>query len=230
MILKRIREPGISILILLAAFGVAAAQEIQKEEQTEAILPPAPVIVKRDPDAIAVPPEAVASVGRYRERLASNARVGSTFGYRRDPFTRRSRFHSGLDIKASLGDPVAASLPGTVEFAGWYHGYGNWVVINHGGGVTTHYAHLSDFAVEPGQKVSRGSLVGFAGRTGRATSPHLHYEVRIAGNPVDPLQPLALDPESEFFKAPTEPEKRDDEPSTSRTPPPALRKTARCSM
>lgn len=228
--MKRVREPAVLILFLLVVFGVGTAQELQKEEETEPILPPAPIIVKKNPDAIAVPPEALGSLGKYRERLATNARVGSSFGYRRDPFTRRARFHSGLDIKAGLGDQVAASLPGTVEFAGWYHGYGNWVVINHGGGVTTHYAHLSDFAVEVGQKVSRGSLVGFAGRTGRATSPHLHYEVRIDGNPVDPLQPIGLDPDSEFFKVQAQPDEPDDEPATSRIPPPALRITARCSM
>ena len=132
--------------------------------------------------------------------VSTNAKVGSSFGYRVDPFTRRGRFHSGCDIKAHWGQPVGASLPGTVQFAGWSHGYGNLIIVEHGGGVATHYAHLSSFAVEPGQHVDRGSIIGYAGSTGRATSPHLHYEVRIDGAAVNPLDPIALDESSEFFK------------------------------
>jgi len=132
--------------------------------------------------------------------VSTNAKVGSSFGYRRDPFTRREKFHSGCDIKAHWGQPVGASIPGTVQFAGWYHGYGNMIIVEHGGGVATHYAHLSSFAVEPGQHVDRGSIIGYAGSTGRATSPHLHYEVRIDGSAVNPLDPIALEESSEFFK------------------------------
>lgn len=229
--LRRFRELATSLFALTILFGAAFAQEKEKGE-IEPILPPAPIVVKKNPDAIAIPPEALTAVGKYQERTAStNAKVGSSFGYRRDPFTRRARFHSGLDIKAALGDPVAASLAGIVQFAGWYHGYGNWVVIDHGSGVTTHYAHLSSFAVELGQKVARGTLVGYAGSTGRATSPHLHYEVRLDGNPIDPLHPLALDVDSAFFKVVSVPDALPaDEPSDSRTPPPALRMAGRCSM
>ncbi|HEU4389523.1 MAG TPA: M23 family metallopeptidase [Blastocatellia bacterium] len=167
------------------------------------LVPPAPLVVKTGESTIAIPVEALPSKRKYEERPVAMTEVivGSRFGYRRDPFTRRSKFHSGLDIKAKLGDPIAASYPGIVKFAGWYSGYGNWVVVEHGGGITTHYAHLSGFVVEAGQKVSRGTLLGFAGSTGRATSPHLHYEVRIDGNPVDPLDPIPLDPDSDYFKA-----------------------------
>lgn len=138
---------------------------------------------------------------RYEERpvIASTVKVGSTFGYRVDPFTGRAKFHSGLDIKAAWGDPVAASLSGVVKFAAWHSGYGNLLVIDHGGGVTTHYAHLSSFAAPIGARVTRGTIIGYAGSTGRSTSPHLHYEVRIDDNPVNPLSPLALDASSEFF-------------------------------
>jgi murein DD-endopeptidase MepM/ murein hydrolase activator NlpD len=122
------------------------------------------------------------------------------FGYRRDPFTRRARFHSGVDIKARWGDPVGASQVGVIQFAGWYHGYGNLIIVAHGGGVTTHYAHLSSFDVDLGARVERGTIIGRAGSTGRATSPHLHYEVRIDGNPLNPFQPLALEPSSDYFK------------------------------
>jgi murein DD-endopeptidase MepM/ murein hydrolase activator NlpD len=177
----------------------------EREQQAEKapLVPPAPLVVKTGSSTIAIPVDVVPSVNKYEERpvAMTNVIVGSRFGYRRDPFTRRSKFHSGLDIKARAGDPIAASYAGVVKFAGWFSGYGNWVVVDHGGGITTHYAHLSGFAVEAGLKVSRGTLIGYAGSTGRATSPHLHYEVRIDGNPVDPLEPIALDPESDYFKS-----------------------------
>jgi murein DD-endopeptidase MepM/ murein hydrolase activator NlpD len=174
-----------------------------------AVIPPAPVIVKRSANAImipvdgAVPVPTTSSDSRYEEHAAasSSVSVGSVFGYRRDPFTRRAKFHSGVDLKARWGDPVGASQPGTVVFAGWYHGYGNMIIVAHGGGVTTHYAHLSSFDVEAGARVERGTIIGRAGSTGRATSPHLHYELRFDGNPINPFQPLALDPSSDYFKA-----------------------------
>jgi murein DD-endopeptidase MepM/ murein hydrolase activator NlpD len=166
-----------------------------------AIVPPAPNISKRNPNAIAVPADAVKPESKYEERpVISNVTVGSLFGYRSDPFTGRARFHSGVDIKARWGESVGASQAGVVQFASWYHGYGNLVVVNHGGGVTTHYAHLSSFDVEVGARVERGQTIGRAGSTGRATSPHLHYELRLDGNPVNPFQPLALDPSSGYFK------------------------------
>jgi murein DD-endopeptidase MepM/ murein hydrolase activator NlpD len=154
---------------------------------------------------------------KYESRpVISTAQVGSSFGYRSDPFTGRARFHSGCDIKAHWGESVGASLNGTVQYVGWYHGYGNIVIVNHGGGVTTHYAHLSSFDVQVGQRVERGQIVGRAGSTGRATSPHLHYELRIEGNPVNPFQPLALDPASDYFKQQTV------APAKAEVPKPAL--------
>jgi len=170
------------------------------------VTPPAPLVVKRSTNAIVLPTgldSNVSSDSKYAEHpvISSGVSIGSNFGYRRDPFTRRAKFHSGVDLKARWGDAVGASRMGTVEFAGWYHGYGNMIIISHGGGVTTHYAHLSSFDVEPGMHVERGTIIGRAGSTGRATSPHLHYEVRIDGNPMDPFQPLALAPSSDYFKA-----------------------------
>jgi murein DD-endopeptidase MepM/ murein hydrolase activator NlpD len=165
-----------------------------------AIIPPAPNVVKIKENAILIPADSVSSEPKFEEQVASNVKVGSLYGYRRDPFTRRAKFHSGVDIKARWGDPVAASHAGTVQFAGWFSGYGNLVIVNHGGGVTTYYAHLSSFDVVVGDRVERGVIVGRAGSTGRATSPHLHYEVRLDGNPVNPFQPLALPPSSDYFK------------------------------
>ncbi|MEN3335690.1 MAG: hypothetical protein V7641_5055 [Blastocatellia bacterium] len=178
-----------------------------------AIIPSAPSVIKRSLTAIELPAdlkaepksetkaEAKKIESKYESRpVISTAQVGSNFGYRSDPFTGRARFHSGCDIKARWGDSVGASLSGIVQYVGWYHGYGNIVIVNHGGGVTTHYAHLSSFDVQVGQRVERGQIVGRAGSTGRATSPHLHYELRIEGNPVNPFQPLALDSASDYFK------------------------------
>lgn len=173
-----------------------------------AVIPPAPVIVKLSANAIAIPADGARPVAKGdsdsnyegRPAVSSSASVGSVFGYRRDPFTRREKFHSGVDIKARWGDPVGASQAGTVQFAGWYHGYGNMIIVAHGGGVTTHYAHLSSFYVEVGAHVQRGTIIGRAGSTGRATSPHLHYELRFDGNPLNPFQPLALDPSSDYFR------------------------------
>jgi murein DD-endopeptidase MepM/ murein hydrolase activator NlpD len=178
-----------------------ATLETPKVIEQAAVVPPAPNVSKRNPNAIVIPAEAAKSEPKYAERpVISNVTVGSLFGYRSDPFTGRAKFHSGVDIKARWGESVGASQPGVIQFAGWYHGYGNLIIINHGGGVTTHYAHLSSFDVEVGARVERGQIVGRAGSTGRATSPHLHYEVRVDGNPVNPFQALALDASSDYFK------------------------------
>jgi murein DD-endopeptidase MepM/ murein hydrolase activator NlpD len=109
-----------------------------------------------------------------------------------------------------MGDPVGSSQRGVVEFAGWYFGYGYLIIVHHGGGVRTHYAHLSSFDVEVGSRVERGSILGRAGSTGRATSPHLHYEVRVDGIALDPFQPLALDASSDYFKVTKSPAEATD--------------------
>lgn len=113
------------------------------------------------------------------------------FGGRRNPFGGSSyEFHSGQDIEAAWGDPVIAGASGTVTFVGWQNGYGQLVVIDHGGGLTTRYGHLSHIDVAQGQTVARGEFIGRVGSTGRSTGPHLHYEVRINDEPVNPLQYL----------------------------------------
>jgi murein DD-endopeptidase MepM/ murein hydrolase activator NlpD len=115
----------------------------------------------------------------------------SGFGGRRNPFTGHGyEFHSGQDIDAPQGAPVVAGASGTVTFVGWQNGYGQLVVIDHGGGLTTRYGHLSDIDVGLGEAIKRGEMVGKVGSTGRSTGPHLHYEVRINDEPVNPLQYL----------------------------------------
>lgn len=116
-----------------------------------------------------------------------NGPVTSTFGSRPDPFTGVVRTHSGIDIGASTGTPIKACRSGRVLTAGWVNGYGNLVVLDHGGGMATAYGHQSQIAVSVGQQVSAGQVIGYVGSTGYSTGPHLHFEVRINGNPVDPM-------------------------------------------
>jgi murein DD-endopeptidase MepM/ murein hydrolase activator NlpD len=118
-------------------------------------------------------------------------KLESGFGGRRNPFGGSSfEFHSGQDIDAATGDPVVAGASGKVTFVGWQNGYGQLVVIDHGGGLTTRYGHLSHIDVEAGQMVERSQFIGRVGSTGRSTGPHLHYEIRINDQPVNPLQYL----------------------------------------
>jgi len=120
-------------------------------------------------------------------------KLESGFGGRRNPFGGSGyEFHSGQDIEAPPGTPVVAGASGTVAFVGWQNGYGQLVVVDHGGGLSTRYGHLSHIDVELGQTVKRGEFVGRVGSTGRSTGPHLHYEVRINDEPVNPLQYLLL--------------------------------------
>lgn len=115
-------------------------------------------------------------------------KLESGFGGRRNPFGGGSyEFHSGQDIDAVWGAPVIAGASGKVMFVGWQNGYGQLVVIDHGGGLTTRYGHLSAIAASIGQTIQRGELLGKVGSTGRSTGPHLHYEVRINDEPVNPL-------------------------------------------
>jgi murein DD-endopeptidase MepM/ murein hydrolase activator NlpD len=113
-------------------------------------------------------------------------RVGSSFGQREDPFNGEGKFHSGIDIEAAYGTPVRASADGDVSGAAMGAGYGREVVLNHGHDVITVYGHLSAIAVVTGQHVTRGQVIGYVGQSGRATGPHLHYEVRVHNVPVNP--------------------------------------------
>ncbi|WP_158829624.1 M23 family metallopeptidase [Mucilaginibacter lacusdianchii] len=117
----------------------------------------------------------------------------SIFGYRGNPFNfGRSEFHPGLDFKGQMGDQVKCTASGKVIFTGRAGGYGNCVRIRHINGIETWYGHLSRITVREGQKVSVGEMVGKVGSTGRSTGPHLHYEVRRDGKPVNPVQYLSL--------------------------------------
>lgn len=110
----------------------------------------------------------------------------SRFGERTDPFSGEGAIHAGVDISAPLGTPVHCAADGIVLRAEYYGGYGKLIVIDHGNGMSTRYGHLSRFDVVPGQEVRRGDVIAFSGMTGRATSPHLHFEVRLGGAAVNP--------------------------------------------
>jgi murein DD-endopeptidase MepM/ murein hydrolase activator NlpD len=113
--------------------------------------------------------------------------ITSGFGMRRHPIFRITRMHNGVDIAAPWGSPVLAAAPGRVLYTGWFGGYGKMILLDHGSGVTTLYAHLSRILVRRGQVVERGQRIGRVGSTGYSTGPHLHFEVRIDGRPVNPL-------------------------------------------
>jgi len=114
-------------------------------------------------------------------------RITSYFGYRYHPILHFTRFHAGLDFGASWGSPIVAAADGQVVGAGWAGGYGRQVRIAHGGGILTTYSHMSQIAAEPGSFVHQGQLIGYVGSSGLSTGPHLHYEVRRDGQPVNPL-------------------------------------------
>ena len=108
------------------------------------------------------------------------------FGVRTDPFTGLRQPHWGIDLAADIGTPVCASAGGTIFFTGWHYGLGRLVIIDHGYDYRTHYGHLSQIKVKKGQKVKRGDIIGVVGNTGYSTGPHLHYEVHLKGQPVNP--------------------------------------------
>jgi murein DD-endopeptidase MepM/ murein hydrolase activator NlpD len=118
-------------------------------------------------------------------------RIMSPYGGRQDPFSGEGATHTGVDISAQIGTPVKATADGIVTLAEWSNGYGRMVVIDHGNGLQTRYAHLSAFEVVAGQEVRRGDVIALSGSSGRATGPHLHYEVRLEGTPVNPYPYLA---------------------------------------
>lgn len=115
-------------------------------------------------------------------------RLMSSFGQRNDPFSGEGTYHAGVDISAPSGTPVEAAADGTVIQLGGINGYGRLVVLDHGNGYQTYYAHLSRIDVIEGQDVRRGQMIGAVGSSGRATGPHLHYEVRVHQVPINPYR------------------------------------------
>jgi murein DD-endopeptidase MepM/ murein hydrolase activator NlpD len=193
----------------IVAFGddepEAAATAPEAKPETEAPAPKSPVrdvaygaVVPPAPRVVASNggrggplrrPEGFAALPAAASRLA----VNSPYGVRHDPLTGAARMHTGVDLGASYGETVGASMSGTVRFAGRRGGYGNLVVVDHGHGISTYYAHLAAIAVSAGTEVAAGQFLGYVGSTGRSTGPHLHYEVRANGHPLDPATAIAFD-------------------------------------
>jgi murein DD-endopeptidase MepM/ murein hydrolase activator NlpD len=118
-------------------------------------------------------------------------KFSSGFGYRSAPTRGASRNHKGIDIPGPVGTPIYATADGSINRAQWVNGYGKFVEINHGNAVQTRYGHMSALNVTPGQRIHKGDIIGYMGSTGRSTGSHLHYEVRIAGEAINPTSFLS---------------------------------------
>ena len=141
--------------------------------------------------AVSESPLSESPLNLWEEPLSSYT-VTSGYGWRPDPFTGEPKFHRGIDLDANTGDTVEAARSGTVSFASWDNtGYGNLVIIDHGDGIETLYAHLSSISVNVGEQVNSNTKIGEVGSTGNSTGPHLHFEVHLNGvaqNPRDYVQ------------------------------------------
>jgi murein DD-endopeptidase MepM/ murein hydrolase activator NlpD len=125
--------------------------------------------------------------------------TASGYGMRIDPIYKTAKFHNGMDFSANIGTPVYATGDGIIKKAGWQSGYGKIVVVNHGFGYETWYAHLNKYNVRVGQKVVRGEVIGEVGNTGKSTGPHLHYEVHLKGKVVNPVNYYFMDLSAEEY-------------------------------
>jgi murein DD-endopeptidase MepM/ murein hydrolase activator NlpD len=180
--------------------GVAAEGGAQQQQQEGVRGAGGPLVVMDEAGVAVVEARAAqleAELRTYEAAMREKSHVPSvwpvdgeitdSFGGRRNPFGGGSyEFHSGQDINAERGAPVVSAAVGTVVFAGWHGGYGQMVTVDHGAGLTTRYAHLAKVEVVAGQQVARGQYIGQVGSTGRSTGPHLHYEVRVGEESVNP--------------------------------------------
>ncbi len=181
-----LRSAGVDVTRILSTVGGAAPQG-------GPFVPPP----KGGLAADAVSPEKLAALAALAKTLPVSAplahyQIGSPFGDRIDPFNGRRAFHTGIDMDAPYSSPVYATAPGTVIYAGWLGEYGRTVEIDHGFGIVTLYAHLSRCLAAVGQSVAAQAEIGLVGTTGRSTGPHVHYEVRVDGQPQDPEKFLGL--------------------------------------
>lgn len=139
-----------------------------------------------DNKASGVAPAPRASVSIPSGMPVGGVRLTSSYGMRNHPILQTRRAHTGIDLAGPTGTPVYATADGYVSKAETYSSYGKFISLDHGGELETRYAHLSGYAVSAGDRVTKGQLIGYIGSTGRSTGPHLHYEVRVAGQAVDP--------------------------------------------
>ena len=169
----------------LSASEEAALEALIRQRQAEIA---AEEEAQRRAAGIAGPPETANGPGAFSWPVSGT--ITSPFGWRSNPFGGSPEFHQGLDIAAPTGTTVTATASGTVILAQWYGGYGNYILIDHGGGYSSGYGHLSAIYVSVGQKIQKGQAIGAVGSTGQSTGPHLHFEIRLNGKPVDPAARL----------------------------------------
>ncbi|MDF5730497.1 MAG: peptidoglycan DD-metalloendopeptidase family protein [Rhizonema sp. PD38] len=162
------------------------AAQVQLEKDSQAI----GVLIQQKVAEVAQNNQTTVVHGTGVLAYPSDAPTSSPFGWRMHPILGYRRFHAGLDFAASYGSIIRAADSGTVIYAGWYGGYGKAVIINHGNSITTLYGHTSELYVSEGQTVQRGQAIAAVGSTGLSTGPHLHFEVRLDGTPVDPMNYL----------------------------------------
>jgi murein DD-endopeptidase MepM/ murein hydrolase activator NlpD len=171
------------------AGGVGIAQAVEDQLDPEGAGPPKPVGPQMRPGP------SMAPAGPTGPSLLQNSPLDmpatSSFGTRHDPIEGDMRQHNGLDLGAPEGTPVHAAAAGVVKQAGPAGTYGNLVIVDHGGGLETRYAHLSEVDVHAGARIPAGAQVGAVGHTGRATGPHLHFEIRRDGQPLDPADQIS---------------------------------------
>jgi len=158
----------------------AAEAQLEKDSQGIGLLIQKRVAQERAKNGIVV-------LGTGQMSYPSDGEITSGFGWRMHPILGYQRFHSGVDFGADYGSTIRAADRGVVIFAGWYGGYGNAVIIDHGNNITTLYGHSSGLYVSEGQAIERGQPIAAVGSTGLSTGPHLHFEVRQNGEPVDPM-------------------------------------------
>lgn len=133
-------------------------------------------------------PASIASAISIPSRMPlDSAKMTSDYGMRIHPVLGGRRAHKGIDLASPTGTPIYATADGIVSMAQWFGGYGKYIQIEHGADLQTRYGHLSQYIVDAGQRVHKGDLIGYVGSTGRSTGPHLHYEVRVAGEAVNPI-------------------------------------------
>jgi murein DD-endopeptidase MepM/ murein hydrolase activator NlpD len=188
---QTLRSAGVDVARILSQLGNSRA---------EAPAEGGPFVPPPKADAVttnALSPEKLAALEALSKTLPIAAplahyEIGSRFGPRVDPFNHRRAFHTGIDMDAPYSSPVYATAPGTVIYAGWLGDYGKVVEIDHGFGIVTLYAHLRRCLVTVGQTVPAQAEIGLVGTTGRSTGPHVHYEVRVDGQPQDPEKFLGL--------------------------------------
>jgi murein DD-endopeptidase MepM/ murein hydrolase activator NlpD len=179
---------------LSKAGGIGLARVVQRS-MTHATEPgmatpaqPAPAGTESPSGPVVIPTGGAGTAAETSLHLPDIGRLSSDFGWRQDPFHGRQRFHAGVDLKAAYGQAVPAAGAGRVTFAGEQGAYGLTVLVEHPSGHQTRYAHLSSVSVRAGEEVATGTLVGRVGQSGRATGPHLHFEVLVNGQAVDPAQ------------------------------------------